>query len=229
MNSANPYFTGDEDDDLFESNTNSPNDDINIYGPNGEKLPKELAEALHKYIGNSDVSIKSMEIPLVCYAAADLISFFGELLSISSDAPVITALCDVVNRISNNMLDDFLELHQARHGIIMSHTIKNYSSTVFKAAEIAPQVMDGEKLKMYLGVYNSYLDWNLEDSIRIYLETCSKLGVEPEKELIDFGTISKEDKFTRIMYHPSSILCDMKELERKRMQDTEYGDDNFNE
>ena len=225
--SANPYLSGNEDDDLFDS---SVNQNSNTYGGSNDNLPPELLDALSRYVNGGNASINhSTQISLACYAAADLISFFGETFSSRNDIPVLSALCDVVNRISEGMLSQFLNLHQARHDIIFCHTVKIYAETISDAVDKAPSEMEGEKLKMFLNVYLSYVNWRLNIAVNEYKEMCNFLEVTVDSALLDNGTISPDDTFTRILYESSTIMSDIKEMDKNRIQVTEYGDDYYNE
>jgi len=225
--SANPYLSGNEDDDLFES---SSTHNSSTYGGGNNNLPPELIDALSKYVNGGNISVDhSTQVSLACYAAADLISFFGETFSSRNDTPILSALCDVVNRISEGMLSRFLTMHQARHDIIHSYTVKNYAEVISGALDSAPPEIEGEKLKMFLNIYLSYVDWRLSVSIGEYKEMCKILAVDIDVNLVENGTIPSDDTFTRILYESSTIMSDIKEIDKKRIQIAEYGDDYYNE
>lgn len=224
--SANPYLSGNEDDDLFESSSESNSS----YKRGNDNLPPELIDALSKYVNGINISADhSTKVSLACYAAADLMSFFGETFTSRNDTPVLSAVCDVLDRISEGMLSRFLIMHQARHDIIYSHTIKNYAEVIYKAIISAPPEMEGAKLEMFLNVYLSYVNWRLDVAINEYKEYCNLLELNFDADLIENGTIASDDQFTRILYESSTIMSDIKEIDKKRIQITEYGDDYYNE
>jgi len=220
--SANPYLSGNEDDDLYESSSEESN---NIR----EDLPQDLLHALSRYVNSGQVSAKVAEIPLACYAAAGMISFFGEIFSAKEDLPIISALCDVVNRISEGLLTKYLDLHQARHDIIIGHSIREYSNVVCEVAEGTNGDMEGAKLKTFIETYLSYINWRMDMSIKEYVQACKELEIEPDQNLISHGKIPMNDPFSRILYNPSASIADFKDIDSKRVQTTEYGDDYYNE
>jgi hypothetical protein len=214
LNSANPYFIGNEDDDILNDAPSSNKGNPQIVGPNGESLPPELAEALSKYINLDDVNVHNSTVPLVVFASADLISFYSELLDNKSDIPIISALCDVVNRISEGLLDNYLELHEARHDIIMIHVVREYSSIIWKAAESAPEELSADKLFLFMGTYHSFLDWKLEEAKSKYIKSCSSLDITPDENIINYGNVT--DKVGQKLYRPAVLFSMIKELSAEK-------------
>ena len=214
MNSSNPYFIGDEDDDILNDAPKNNKSASKILGPNGESLPSELVEALSKYIDIDSVNLHNTSVPLVVFASADLISFYSELLDSRSDAPIMSALCDVVNRISEGMLDDYMDLHEARHNIIMIHVVREYSSIIWKAAESAPKELEADKLFLYMGTYHSFLDWKFEQAKNQYIASCSNLNIAPDENIINYGNVT--DKIGQKLYRPAVLFSIIKELSAEK-------------
>lgn len=214
LNAANPYFVGDEDDDILSEAPSSANSAPKMLGPNGETLPKELVDALSKYIDLDNPHIQSTSVPLVVFASADLISFYSELLDSKSDIPILSALCDVVNRISEGMLDEYIGLHEARHELIMIHVVREYSSIIWKAAESAPEELNADKLFLYLGTYHSFLDWKFEKAKEKYILSCANLDIAPDENVINYGNVT--DKAGKTLYRPAVLFSIIKELSAEK-------------
>lgn len=217
MSSANPYFIGDEDDDILGEAPKNARSNAKIIGPNGESIPAELAEALRKYIDvdiSNETNLHDISVPLVVYASADLISFYSDLIKPNSDIHIISALCDVVNRMSEGMLEDYVDLHDSRHSLIMIHVAREYSSIIWKAAEGAPEEMDSSKLSLFLGTYHKFLDWKFDQEKVKYISTCSKLEISPDYNLIDTGNLT--DYISQKLYRPAFLFSVLKALSTEK-------------
>lgn len=226
MSSTNPYLTGDEDADLFEdtsSNNNSAGSEI--FGPNGERLPKDLADALMQYIGDGSASLHSSSIPSFVFVISDLISFYGQILNSGYNTPILSALCDVVNKMSEGLLDLYIDLHKARYDITIIHTIREYSSLVFDAmTKSVGGTEEFVQVDLMLKNFHEYLDWKMAILIKDYEDSCKSIGIEVEKDLLDYGLV--KDKASLLIYKSSSVLNALKLMSEQREKSLDGADSN---
>lgn len=209
MSISNPYLTGDEDADLFED-SNQPNSNkiAGFIGPDGKQVPEELADALRKYAGE-DIVIGSSTIPVVVSVMSEMQSFFSHALNSNEESPVLLALYDVVNHMSEGVLDKYIEHYEARQKIIVIHTIKFYSNIILQITESSKSDDEYNKIVFYLNNYNDYLDWKLEKFKNSYLISCEDLGIEADDHLLSHGEF--DDKLSKIFYKASYSMGILKE------------------
>jgi len=198
LSTQNPYLTGDEDSDLFEdSNPQSGQKVVGFIGPDGRQIPDELAEALKKYMGD-DVVVTSSSIPYVVFAVSEMQSFFSNILNSNYESPLLLALYDVVNHMSEGVLDKYLSYYEIRQKIIFIHTIKFYSNTLLEMSERSKSEEEHAKVDFYLRNYNDYLDWKLNKLQNSYLISCEDLGIDVDNSLLEFGKF--DDKISKQLY-----------------------------
>lgn len=209
MSISNPYLTGDEDADLFEDQQQpSSNKVAGFIGPDGKQVPEELAEALKKYVGE-DIVVGSSTIPVVVSVMSEMQSFFGHVLNSNEESPILLALYEVVNKMSDGVLDKYIRLYEARQKIITIHTIKFYSNIILQLTETNKTDEEYNKIVFYLNNYNDYLDWKLERLKNEYLIECSDIGVEAEENVLSHGEFN--DKLSKIFYKASYAMGTLKE------------------
>lgn len=208
MSISNPYLTGDEDADLFEDQQPNGNKVAGFIGPDGKHVPEELAEALKKYIGD-DVIVGASTIPVVVSVMSEMQSFFSHVLNSNEEAPVLLALYDVVNKMSDGVLDKYVHMYEARQKIVVIHTIKFYSNIILQLTETNKTDEEYNKIVFYLKNYNDYLDWKLERLKNEYLLNCADIGIEAEEKLLSHGEF--DDKLSKTFYKASYAMGTLKE------------------
>jgi hypothetical protein len=211
---SNPYLTGDEDADLFEDDSKSgDNRAVGFIGSDGGQVPEELAEALRKYVGE-EVALGATTIPVVVSVMSEMQSFFSVILNEHQESPVVLALYDVVNHMSEGVLDKYIDYYESRQKIIVIHTIKFYSNILLQMTEASKSEEDYDKIVFYLSNYNDYIDWKLNNLKNSYLIQCENLGIEPDEKLLAQGEF--DDKISQILYKPSYSMKILKEKLSKK-------------
>ena len=209
MSISNPYLTGDEDADLFEDSSQPNSNKVaGFIGPDGKRVPDELAEALKKYMGD-DIVVGSSTIPVVVSVMSEMQSFFSHVLNSNEESPILLALYEVVNKMSEGILDKYIHLYEARQKIIIIHTIKFYSNIVLQLTETNKSDEEYNKIAFYLNNYNDYIDWKLDKLKNEYLLQCNDIGIEAEENLLSHGEFN--DKLSKTFYKASHAMGTLKE------------------
>lgn len=208
MTTSNPYLTGDEDADLFEDQPSNDKRVVGFLNQNGSPIPKELEEALSQYIGE-DLVLSSSTIPTIVSIMSEMQSFFSHVLHSSEDSPILLALYDVVNHMSEGVLDSYLAHYRFRQTIIFIHTIKFYSNMMLQMTESSKSEEEHAKIEFYLTNYNEYLDWKLEKIKSFYIKTCEDLGIEIDEDLLTRGKF--EDNVSKTLYKASYSIGMLRE------------------
>lgn len=200
MSAANPYLSGDDDDDDLLADkgaSNGPTQFGNSGGGSG--LAPELAKALKDYIGAylpGFMPDALSNMPLAFRAVSGMLDFFTDFTRFKVDGPLIWAMAEVLDELSNGKVRLLYQLHECERQIMSTHSIQRIMRRITEHPPKHIQEHQTE-VSLYFEVFNDLINYTQDKATSLYYDLCEKLGREPDVVLVNEGFLSSRDTFAR--------------------------------
>lgn len=202
--SANPYAHFEDDDELLGVNTAATQHNGAVFelrGPHGEDLPEEMQEALQKYLGYS-IPVRSETVPLIFRAITGVYDFFANFADYSTQGPLLAALAEVVDDLTDGKLGEVYNLIEAERKILYTWAIEKFLIAILPedgnwGKDLAGDASN-EEVAMYFETYLDAVRFVRSKASSIYYNLCSKLNRQPDEGLVNTGIYSKRDEIRYI-------------------------------
>lgn len=198
---ANPYLNDDDDADILSPSTSevaqseSGRKKLTIRGVEGEALPEDLKNAISNYVDteNTDFGVVvGQGLPVEFRSVAWIFDYFCEYSRTKTDGPVMLAVAEVLDQMSDGRVSMLARLYEAERRIMWTQGVKRVlnvfiTGDIFKGSN-NPYL--GE-ITMYFETYGDVINFIYDTAVNEYRALSAKVGKEPDEEFIQTGILSE--------------------------------------
>lgn len=196
MAEPNPYLD-DSDDDLL-------GDDSKGKDVHDRSMPPSMGEQLASYFKgygpgrNGHVHTEECVIPLMTHTVSGFFTYFYDVTMYREYGPLISAMAEVLNEMSDGYLEAIYQLKEAERKIYTTHSVMK-AVNVFMTLEQAEDTLNiRAEMVSYFKTFGALTEFVQQRAVNLYLHLCQQLGREPDQGLIETGYYTNRNTFTRI-------------------------------
>lgn len=200
-----------DDSDIIESPKKKKNNKkisiTEIRGPNGEKLPQAIQEALRTYLDTSRTDAEE-HTPIEFRAISHIIDNWSKMHTWQVEGATLVAVCEVLDGMTDGVFSQLVDYHQSRRVII-------YTTITEKVVRGLMNIMDPgdtkeytNELWLFLDVYLDFIYFTKERAIKKYRQMCEEVGRDVDENFIETGILASRNNWERTLFSRPSAYED---------------------